>query len=82
MRLPHQLLLHLPRLTSSQTTTVATKTSDVAVIITADRGPTWLAVTDSSGSQIFSGMLPKGTTHSFDDSQLIISPLAMPELLI
>ena len=34
-------------------------------------GSTWLAVTDSSGAQIFSGMLANGSSQSFDDSQLI-----------
>jgi len=53
------------------TTAVATKTSTVAVVVTADSGSTWLAVTDSSGTQIFSGMLTKGSSQSFGDSQLI-----------
>ena len=55
----------------SGTTAVATKTSPVSVVITANLGSTWLAVTDSSGAQIFSGMLARGTSQSFNDSQLI-----------
>jgi hypothetical protein len=57
--------------TSAGTTTVATKSSPVAVVVTADAGSTWLAVSDSSGTQLFSGMLTRGTSRSFDDSQLI-----------
>lgn len=57
--------------TNSGNTAVATKTEPVSVVVAANFGSTWLAVTDSSGAQIFSGMLAKGTTHSFDDSQLI-----------
>jgi hypothetical protein len=53
------------------TTAVATKTSPVSVVVTANAGATWLAVTDSSGTQIFSGMLQSGASQSFDDSQLI-----------
>lgn len=53
------------------TTVVATKTAPVAVVVTADAGSTWLAVSDSSGAQIFSGMLVRGKSQTFDDSQLI-----------
>lgn len=53
------------------TTVVATKTSPVAVVVTASAGATWLAVTDSSGAQLFSGMLARGISQTFDDSQLI-----------
>lgn len=53
------------------TTAVATKTSDVSVVVSANFGSTWLAVTDISGTQIFSGMLTKGSSQSFADSQLI-----------
>ena len=56
---------------SDGTTAVATKTSPVAVVVTAIAGATWLGVSDSSGTQIFSGMLANGATRSFDDSQLI-----------
>lgn len=52
-------------------TAVATKSSPVAVVISANTGSTWLAVSDSSGAQLFSGMLARGTSRSFDDSQLI-----------
>jgi cytoskeleton protein RodZ len=53
------------------TTAVATKSSAVSVVVAANFGSTWLAVTDSSGAQIFSGMLTKGSSQSFADSQLI-----------
>ena len=53
------------------TTAVATKSAPVAVIVTASAGSTWLAVTDSSGAQVFSGMLARGLSQTFDDSQLI-----------
>ena len=52
-------------------TAVATKSSPVSVVISANAGSTWLAVSDSSGAQLFSGMLARGTSRSFDDSQLI-----------
>jgi cytoskeletal protein RodZ len=57
--------------TPPDTTAVATKSSPVAVVVTANAGSTWLAVSDSSGAQLFSGMLKNGTSQSFDDSQLI-----------
>ena len=53
------------------TTAVATKSASVAVVVTASAGSTWLAVTDSSGAQLFSGMLARGLSQTFDDSQLI-----------
>jgi cytoskeleton protein RodZ len=52
-------------------TVVATKSAPVVVIVTASGGSTWLAVSDSSGAQLFSGMLKHGTARSFDDTQLI-----------
>lgn len=55
---------------SSQTKNVApTSTSDIAtnaILITASTGTSWLFVTDSSGSQLFSGILSKGASQSFD----------------
>ncbi len=53
------------------TTAVATKTTPVAVVITANAGSSWIAVTDSAGSLIFSGTMHQGTSQSFDDTQLI-----------
>lgn len=55
----------------SGTTAVATKTTPVTVVVTANAGSTWLAVSDSSGASLFSGMLANGASQSFDDSQLI-----------
>ena len=60
-----------PVTTSPGTTAVATKTSTVSVVVTANLGSTWLAVTDSSGTPIFSGMLEMGKTKTFGDNQLI-----------
>lgn len=60
-----------PTLTSSGTTAVATKTTPVAITVTAVNGSTWLGVTNSSGTQVFGGKLAKGISQSFDDSQLI-----------
>ncbi len=57
--------------TNLGSTAVATKTSPVGVVVTANAGSTWLAVSDSSGAALFSGMLAKGASRSFDDSQLI-----------
>jgi len=53
------------------TTAVATKTTPVAVVISANAGSTWLAVSDSSGTLLFSGTLPNGSSKSFSDSQLV-----------
>lgn len=55
----------------SDSTAVATKSAPVAVIVTAKGGTTWLAVSDSSGAQLFSGMLTHGSSRSFADTQLI-----------
>ena len=55
----------------SDTTAVATKTTPVGVVVTANAGSSWIAVTDSSGTLIFSGTMKQGTSQSFDDTQLI-----------
>lgn len=57
--------------TPTGTTAVATKTTPVAVVVTTNAGATWLAVTDSSGTVLFSGTMQNGTSRSFDDTQLI-----------
>ena len=57
--------------TPDGTTAVATKTTPVAVVVTTNAGATWLAVTDSYGTLLFSGTMPNGTSRSFDDTQLI-----------
>ena len=58
-----------PTITSG--TVVATKTSDVTVIISAVGGSSWLGVTDSTGTQVFNGTLVKGQTQTFSDNQLL-----------
>jgi cytoskeletal protein RodZ len=50
---------------------VATKSSDVSVVVTAATGSTWLGITDSSGAQVFSGKLSIGQTQTFADNQLL-----------
>ena len=47
------------------TTAPAPTTTARQVVITATGGSTWLSVTDSSGSILFSGMLQSGDTQSF-----------------
>jgi hypothetical protein len=57
--------------TPDGSTAVATASNPVAVVVTANSGTSWIAVTGSSGTLIFSGTLPIGTSRTFDDSQLI-----------
>ena len=57
--------------TPAGTTAVATKTTPVGVVVTANAGSSWIAVTDSSGTLIFSGTMKQGSSRSFDDTQLI-----------
>ena len=52
-------------------TAVATKTSDVSVIITGINGATWVGVTDAAGNQVFSGRIIQGATQTFTDNQLL-----------
>ena len=56
---------------STDTTAVATKTNPVQVVVNATTGPSWIAVTDSAGTLIYTGTLKQGMSQSFDDSQLI-----------
>lgn len=56
---------------STDTTAVATKTNPVQVVVSANAGPSWIAVTDSAGTLIYTGTLKQGMSQSFDDSQLI-----------
>jgi cytoskeletal protein RodZ len=50
---------------------VATKPNSVSVIVTSSTGSSWLAVTNSSGSQLFSSMLHRGESKEFTDAQQI-----------
>ena len=52
-------------------TAVASKSSDVSVVITGVNGPTWVGVTDASGNQIYSGRIVQGATQTFTDNQLL-----------
>ena len=53
----------------SEVTAVATKTSDVVVIVTGTAGKSWVGVQDSSGAQVFSGAIRVGEAKTFTDSQ-------------
>lgn len=50
---------------------VATKKSDVTIILTATNGLSWIAVTDSTGTMLFSGRLRQGESRTFTDNQLL-----------
>jgi len=50
---------------------VATKTDSVSVIVTSTTGSSWMAVTNSSGGQLFSSMLHRGESKEFTDPQQI-----------
>jgi cytoskeleton protein RodZ len=50
---------------------VATKTDSVSVIVTSSTGSSWLAVSNSSGTQLFSSMLHRGESKEFTDAQQI-----------
>jgi cytoskeleton protein RodZ len=41
------------------------------LVFSADSGTTWIAVTDSRGTNIFTGKISKGESQSFDASQLL-----------
>ncbi|HUW78456.1 MAG TPA: RodZ domain-containing protein [Candidatus Nanopelagicaceae bacterium] len=50
---------------------VATKPNSVSVIVTSSLGSSWLAVTNASGSQLFTSMLHRGQSKEFTDPQQI-----------
>lgn len=50
---------------------VAAKPNSVSVVITSSRGSSWLAATNSSGTQLFSSMLHRGESKVFTDAQQI-----------
>ncbi len=50
---------------------VATKTRDVTIILTATDGLSWISVTDSTGTQLFTGRLRQGESRTFTDNQLL-----------
>lgn len=52
-------------------TAVATKSSDVAVVITGETGQSWVGVTDASGNQIFNDLIGPGQVQTFNDNQLL-----------
>jgi len=52
-------------------TAVATKSSDVSVVLTGVNGQTWVGITDASGNQIFSGRVAQGEVKTFTDNQLL-----------
>lgn len=60
-----------PRSDAGNLTAVATKTSDVSVIISGISGNSWVGVTDAAGNQVFSGRISAGTAQTFTDNQLL-----------
>jgi len=50
---------------------VAEKSNSVSVTVTSSTGSSWMAVTNSSGTQLFSSMLHRGESRTFSDSQQI-----------
>ncbi|MEI7944871.1 MAG: helix-turn-helix domain-containing protein [Actinomycetes bacterium] len=44
-------------------------TDDVTVVITAISDSSWIAITSDSGTQLFAGILKKGSTKEFHDPQ-------------
>jgi cytoskeletal protein RodZ len=50
---------------------VAKRTSGVDVTLTAVNGLSWVAVSDSTGAERFSGRIRQGESQSFSDNQLI-----------
>ena len=57
-----------PSTTSNGATVVATKTSDVSVVVTGTNGKSWIGIQDSSGAQVFSGTIHQGESKSFGDA--------------
>jgi len=57
-----------PSTTSTGATVVATKTSDVTVVVTGTNGKSWIGIQDSSGAQVFSGTIHHGESKSFGDA--------------
>ena len=58
--------------TSSGTSTsavVATKTSEVTVIVTGTTGRSWIGVTDNVGTQVFNGQIAAGASQVFTNNQ-------------
>ena len=53
--------------TTESSQAVATFTSGVNVKVNSDKASTWLAVTNAAGTQLFSGILPKGQIKTFSD---------------
>ena len=50
---------------------VAKRTNGVDVVLTAVNGLSWVAVSDSTGTNRFSGRIRQGESQSFSDNQLI-----------
>jgi len=55
--------------TQAATTPVVSTTGNL--LISADRGTTWIAVTDANGANLFTGKITTGQSQSFDASKLI-----------
>ena len=57
--------------TDPPTGAVATKSGSVTVMVTSSSGSSWLAASNSSGTQLFSSMLYRGMSKTFTDAQQI-----------
>lgn len=54
---------------SSTSSAVATKTSDVELVITGVSGKSWVGIQDAAGAQVFSGRIAIGQTETFSNPQ-------------
>ena len=54
---------------SSTSSAVATKTSDVELVITGVSGKSWVGIQDAAGAQVFSGRIANGQTETFSNPQ-------------
>lgn len=54
-----------------QQSSLATGSSVGNLVISADSGTTWIAVSDANGTPIFTGKIAKGKSQSFDASSLL-----------
>ncbi len=57
--------------TRKQQSSVAAVPTTGSLLFSADSGTTWIAVTDSSGKNLFTGKISRGQSQAFDASQLL-----------
>ena len=56
---------------SGPSNVVATKSSNVVVVVTGATGRSWVGIQDSAGNQVYSGRISVGSSQTFTDSQLL-----------